>query len=167
MQIFARNYQPRPGGPNEVFGIGTFPKDNLGQPHAFQTHNVRMIPKTETLNFGAIERYELTGGVDYMVTGQLSACAFAVLNEGGRIIVAHIQPDPAGNRGAGPQLKTKLENEGRFAGSSARLTRVFGVPEYPVFAYVVGVRRGAWEIYAQVVSSSGATGNITDVVRII
>lgn len=167
MKIYARSFQRRPGGPNEYFAIGNTVVSPVGTVHPFQAHNVRMIKKTDPLDFGAIERYELTTTVDYMVTGQLTACAFAVLNDGGTIVVAHIQPDPGGERGAGPQLKIKLENEGRFAGSPTALTRVFGVPEYPAAAYVIGVRRGNWEIYAQVVSNTGEAGNVIDVVKII
>ncbi len=60
---------------------------------ALSVHNVRMIPRSEGVDPRAVEPYVLgLGGPDIMVTGQLNACTFAIRQEVGQLVVAHIQP---------------------------------------------------------------------------
>jgi hypothetical protein len=123
----------------------------------FNVHNVRMNPNTESLDISAIPAYVLDGGgPDMMITGQLSACIFAIRQEPGRLLVAHIQP--GGGRQTGQMLRQTIKLMGHLVipGGGGRVTHVFGLPDYPARAYVLGLRTGgAWHIYAQCV----ATGN--------
>lgn len=129
---------------------------------ALRVHNVRMNPNTEDLTISAIPGYILgAGGPDIMVTGQLSACVFAVRQEVGRLIVAHIQP--GGGRQSGAMLAQTIRMMGHFAPipnttfNGGRVTHVFGLGRgYTARAHVLGVRTGGlWRIYAQRI----ATGN--------
>jgi hypothetical protein len=125
-------------------------------------HNVRMNPCTESLDISAIPGYVLDGsGPDIMITGQLSACVFAIRQEPGRLIVAHIQP--GGGRASGPMLRQSIKMTGHFAGGG-KVTHVFGMPDYTSKAYVAGIRTGGtWHIYAQCVTSNNGpiTGSVT------
>jgi hypothetical protein len=133
----------------------------------FNVHNVRMNPNTEPLDISAIPAYELDGGgPDIMITGQLSGCVFAIRQEAASLLVAHIQP--GGGRQAAPMLRQTINLMGRLAGpgGGGRVTHVFGVPDYPARAYVLGLRTGgAWHIYAQCVAT--ANGPITNSLMII
>lgn len=118
-----------------------------------QVHNVRMIPRAENLDIAAIEPYVLDGnGPDLMITGQLSACLFAIRREfaPNRLIVAHVQP--GGHGGGGLQRGHTLHQSVRIAGQFhgyGRVTHVFGANQY-AYAFVVGIRTaGTWHVYAQ------------------
>jgi hypothetical protein len=103
-----------------------------------------------------------------LVTGQLSACAFAILKAGTDVRCAHVQP--GGQRLLGGELlKKELEKNGHFqVARDVKFTKVFGVPDYSAYAYVVGIRRrGKWEIYAQHVSGPGGGGQIQKVTQIV
>lgn len=130
-------------------------------------HNVRMNPNTEALDISAIPAYILDGaGPDIMVTGQLSACIFAIRQEPGRLLVAHIQP--GGGRQTGSTLRQTIKLMGRLAHATGggRVTHVFGIPDYTARAHVVGLRSGGgWHIYAQCVASG--TGPITSSLMIV
>jgi hypothetical protein len=130
-------------------------------------HNVRMNPNSEALDISAIPAYVLDGGgPDVMITGQLSACIFAIRQEPGRLLVAHIQP--GGGRQTGTMLRQTIKLMGHLIvpGGGGRVTQVFGMPDYPAKAYVVGLRTGGmWHIYAQCVAS--ANGPITNSLMIV
>jgi hypothetical protein len=97
----------------------------------------------------------------------LSGCAFCVLQQGNALTVAHIQPGGLRNLD-GAQLKTTLENTGRFTGIATPMTRVYGRGDYVSHAYVIGVcRAGTWELWGQSVSGPGAGATILNVTRII
>ena len=154
------------GAASEYFAIDAN-GPNMPKAHAFKAHNVRMIRSSEELDFGAIEGYALgSTGSDYMITGQLSGCAFVVLGSGASLTVAHIQP--GGKRGTGAKLKQTLEESGRFADSKDPLTKVFGSGDYQAYAHVMGVRRGSgWEIYGQeYIGMPGPEASIIKVTRI-
>jgi hypothetical protein len=168
----ATNQPTGEGAPSEAFRIDA--AGAVGEnPFAFQGWNVRMVQNSENVALNSITPLRLDGnGPDIMVTGQLSACVFVVLQNGNQYDVAHLQP--GGLRGTGSVLKTSLEVNGRFTGNAARFTRVFGVGQgcydEGQRAHVVGVRNGngAWEIYAQVNNASvGTAVRISNVVRII
>jgi len=133
----------------------------------FSVHNVRMNPNTEPLDISAIPAYVLDGtGPDIMITGQLSACIFAIRREPGRLLVAHIQP--GGGRQTGTMLRQTIKLMGRLTHPSGggRVTHVFGIPDYPIRAHVLGLRTGGvWHIYAQCVASG--TGPVTGSVTIV
>ncbi len=156
---------PRPGV-NEAFTFTTIPL-TTPSPEKLVCDNVRMIKNTEALDLANIETYSLDPGCDFMITGQLSGCAFCVVQLGRALTVAHVQPGGLRNLD-GAQLKTTLENTGRFAGIAAPMTRVYGRGDYTAYAYVIGVCRGAdWELWGQAVSAPGAAANILSVTRII
>ncbi len=163
-------YYDNAQGPNEGFAISTFPYATTYQAldykvyKALHVHSVRMIPQTEHLDLSDIEPYVLDGtGPDLMVTAQLSGCVFAIRQEPGRLIVAHIQP--GGTRQSGAMLRQTVKLVGRFA-NYGRVTHVFGVGDYNPRAHLVGIRKGGtWEIYAQSVASG--SGPVQRAMRII
>jgi hypothetical protein len=64
------------------------------------------------------------------------------------------------------KLKPKTGRRLRRLPDIRRATHVFGMPDYPAKAYVVGLRTGGvWPIYAQCVA--GANGPITDSLMIV
>lgn len=130
-------------------------------------HNVRMNPNTEDLDISAIPAYVLDGtGPDIMITGQLSACIFAIRQEPGRLLVAHIQP--GGGRQTATTLRQTIKLMGRLTHppGGGRVTHVFGIPDYPIRAHVVGIRQGGtWHVHAQCVSSGN--GPITGALTIV
>lgn len=151
--------------PDQVFVRSSVAGTDGKSTTAVSVHNVRMIPSNEDVDLSDIEAYTLgAGGPDLMVTGQLSGCVFAVQQQPGGLVVAHIQP--GGKRQSGPMLRESIRLMGRFRGHG-RVTRVFGVgKDYPVRAHVVGVRTGGtWHLYAQQVASG--TGPVTGSVQII
>ena len=126
--------------------------------------SVRMIPRTEGIDFSTIEPYTLDGGgPDIMITGQLNACIFVVQQVGGQLHVAHIQPGGALQTAA--VLRQTLKLTGRFAGQG-RVTHVFGKGDYASYAYVVGVRSGGiWHVYGQ--RTAGPGGPVVGVTQIV
>jgi hypothetical protein len=157
---------PRAGA-NEVFTFTTIPLVTPN-PEKLVCDNVRMIKNTEPLDLTNLEKYTLGLGCDFMITGQLTGCAFCILQQGNTLEVAHVQPNGLRNLD-GAELKTQLENIGRFAGINTPLTRVYGRGgDYNVCAYVIGVHReGHWQLWGQAVSSTGGAANIVSVTRII
>src|SRR5690606_42153834 len=131
---------------------------------ALHVLSVRMIPHTEHLDLSDIEPYVLDGtGPDLMVTAQLSGCVFAIRQEPGRLIVAHMQP--GGTRQSGALLRQTVKLVGRFA-NYGRVTHVFGVGDYNPRAHLVGIRKGGtWEIYAQ--SVRRGTGRLRRAMRTV
>ena len=88
-------------------------------------HSVRMNPSSEDLDVSAMDGYVLDAtGPDIMVTGQLSACVFAIRREAGRLLVAHIQP--GGRRQSGSMLRQTIKLMGRFSGNGDRVTQTDG-----------------------------------------
>lgn len=153
-------------GVNEVFTFTTIPV-MTPSPEKPICDNVRMIPNTEVLDITNIPSYSLGPGCDFMITGQLSGCAFCALPQGNNLLVSHIQPGVLRNMD-GAQLKTALVNTGRFAGVNVALASVYGRGDYAATAYVIGVcRGGTWELWGQAVSGPGAGANIVSVTRII
>jgi hypothetical protein len=153
------------------FDTTTFPGTITGGDFKLYTrmsvHNVRMNPHTEPLDISAIPAYLLDGGgPDIMITGQLSACVFTIRQEAGRLLIAHIQP--GGGRQTGTMLRQTIKLMGRLDHPSGggRVTHVFGIPDYPARAYVLGLRTGGiWHIYAQCVTSPN--GPITNSLMIV
>jgi hypothetical protein len=131
---------------------------------AIKVHSVRMIKSSEDFDVSDLEPYVLDGtGADLMVTGQLSGCVFAIRQEPGRLIVAHVQP--GGNRQPGAMLRQTIKLMGRFA-NYGRVTHVFGRGDYHGRAHVLGVRKGGtWQIFAQEVASG--SGPVVRAMRII
>ena len=151
-------------GVNEVFTFTTIPLNDSEKPVC---DNVRMIKNSEALNLASIETYVLTAGCELMITGQLSGCAFCVLQQGNTLTVAHIQPGGLRNMD-GTQLKAALVNAGRFNGIAAPLTAVYGRGDYNSHAYVIGVcRSGNWELWGQSVSGPGEGASILNVTQIV
>lgn len=160
-EYFKFDTQPTHASPTAITGID-------GMLHKIvSVHNVRMNPNSEPLDISQIPSYILDGnGPAIMVTGQLSACIFAIRQEVGRLIVAHIQP--GGGRQTGTTLRQTIKLMGRFdaASGGGRVTHVFGLPDYPIRAHVVGLRSaGGWHIYAQCVASGN--GPVTNSLMIV
>ena len=161
-----KNPPTGPGAPNEAFMFSEHPFV-MDTPASVRVHNVRMVPNTEEFDAGSIPAYSLGGGPDIMVTGQLSGCTFCVFGQPASPVVAHIQPRPKEGLDAAA-LRTKLRDEGKFTGHDGGVSQIFGVPDYPAYAYVVGVKvAGAWQIYGQQVSTPGNAARITGVTRIL
>jgi hypothetical protein len=142
----------------------------------FEVYNVRMIPKTEQINLAAIPVNDKGGchttasGPDFMITGQLTGCAFAILKNGTDLRCTHVQPGTANGHLDAVPLKKELEKNGHFLGArDMKFTRDFGRPEYGACAYVIGIRRkGKWEVYAQHASSQiGKDARIEKVTQIV
>jgi hypothetical protein len=121
--------------------------------HVFPAHSVQMVnyntlavpPGTAPV---PLNGYTLGGGGPaLMVTGQLSGCVFCILPVGNTVLCAHVRPTGIDAKA----LQTLLMNRGRFVGHPGSALRCFGRREYPEYATVVGVRKGAaWQIWAQV-----------------
>jgi hypothetical protein len=138
------------GVPNESWrisatGVAVMTEDPVTVP----VHAVRMIPKIEAIVLNQLEGYLLDGnGPDLMITGQLTRCSFVMRQQGNDVVCIHIEP--GGVHPTSANLKTEIVNNGAFAHYPGALTRVFGLPDYAIYAYVLGIRRaGVWEIWAQ------------------
>jgi len=161
------SYQGPRANVNEVFTFTTIPL-NTPNPEKPICENVRMIANSEVCDLTNLEAYTLGAGLDLMITGQLSGCAFCILNHGNNLTLAHVQPGGLRNMD-GAQLRNTLINTGRFAGHAAHpLTAVYGMGDYMARAYVIGIKRaGSWELWGQAVSSGGANADIQAVTRIV
>ena len=113
-------------------------------------HYVRMISERESIELWEMPAYDLNANPgDLMITSQLSACAFCVLQVGGSTLVSHVQP---GNiRGNKEEMRIRLQKLGRFQGyPKHRLSAVYGSKEYGNRCNIVGIRTGGlWGFYAQ------------------
>lgn len=137
---------------NESFKI-SFNAVNVGEdafPIPTYVQYIRMIPTSESMELWELPPYDLNSNPgDLMITSQLSACAFCVLQVGGSTLVAHVQP---GNiRGNREEMRIRLQKLGRFRGhDNQRLSVVYGSKEYSNRCNIVGIRSGGiWGFYAQ------------------
>jgi hypothetical protein len=106
---------------------------------------------------GAMPHYVLDGtGDGLMVTGGLSNCCFAWLQQGAELWCIHVQPGGDLNP---IQLQNRLVTNGRFAAAPGQSLATFGRSDYPGgTASVIGVREGGvWNLYAQKSNDSFST----------
>ena len=141
--------------------------DGLGY-RALRAHNIRMTPKTEDFGLDEIPGYRLDNtGPDLMITGQLNACSFVVMEDrlNGGYLVAHLQP--GGSRPQGAELRNVVRDTGAF-GANGNVSVVYGLGDYPNFASIIGVRDGAnWHIYGQSLAGSYADPIIVGVTQLV
>lgn len=132
---------------------------------ALRVHNIRMNPRTEDFGFDEIPGYRLDNtGPDIMITGQLNACSFVVMEDhrNGGYLVSHLQP--GGSRPGGAELRNVLRDTGAF-GDNGEVTAVFGLGDYQAFASVIGVRNGEiWHIYGQRMNTDQTINGVTVIV---
>lgn len=86
-------------------------------------------------------------GDGVMVTGELSNCCFAWIQQGSDLWCIHVQPVG----GISPTaLQTELSTTGRFAAAPGTTLLTFGRNEYPGGrASIIGIREGGiWNLYA-------------------
>ncbi len=135
---------------------------------ALRVHNIRMNPRTEDFELDQIPGYRLdNNGPDIMITGQLNACSFVVMEDrlNGGYLVAHLQP--GGNRPQGAELRNVVRDTGAF-GDNGNVSVVYGLGDYPSFASIIGIRDGAnWHIYGQSLSGSYSDPIIVGVTQLV
>jgi hypothetical protein len=154
-----------PHGPNKGFAV----KIHNPAPDAkdFQVHNLAMQTNQDCPELGRIKGYRLQGGPPFLITGVLSGCSIALLEEGGSLTLAHISPGDV--HGQGEQLQDTLVSTGRFEGKPGLpFTAVYGKNDYAgSVAHLLGVRRKkVWEIYAQEVRGTFGGMHVAAVKRI-
>lgn len=155
----------------------------MGQPGAekkFSAHSVKMIPSATFMTAaGGLDRipgYDLdNAGPPIMVTGQLTACTFAIAKAGTGLTCAHLQPgavmvptpamglppSPAARPLSGLELNTAILTAGRFT-DGTKVTVAFGPKFYPSQnVTIVGVRKnGQWSVFAQLTNGVTPTGAV-------
>lgn len=167
-----------PGNP-ESFRIQFFTLGQTGQVK-FPAHSVKMFSSKDVLktpgDFGSIPGYVLSSNTPaIMVTGQLTACTFAIGRTTAGPICTHIQPPanlvPTKEMGipvttqarsiSGYELNTAILNAGSFAGGT-KVAVAFGPRFYPgQNATIIGVCSGAnWTIWAQLTNGTTPTGAV-------
>ena len=157
-----------PGNP-EKFRIQSSTLGQTGVEHKFSAHSVKMLASRDVIKSAAdlaqIPGHVLSGSLPpLMVTGQLTACTFAVGKAPAGLICTHLQPganiipgpamglpaSPAARPLSGPELNTAVLNAGKFAGGG-KVDVAFGPKFYPgQNVTIVGVNKGGvWSIWAQ------------------
>lgn len=150
-KVTDRNFNPQPT--SSAFRIQkTLPTDMTND--TFAAINVVMYPSNGPMNWQLLPD---TGPPDLMVTGQLTACSFAIMVDPLGLKVTHLQPTGE----SGDALKTRLIEYGL---KNQIAMTVLGAPDYDAAnngaATVIGVRNGTrWSIYAQ--KFTRATANVS------
>jgi hypothetical protein len=171
---------------NDKFVFAEFPMQQLHASHDFKTVSVpavhwKQVPNVgdgPDYNFGEVLGCELAGA-DFMLTTQLTGCAFSWTNHGGLLRASHLSPKGGGDEdypGLGLALATKLKSSGRMANAGNTPLVVFGMGDgnapvptgnqfYPNIkrvsrVSVFGVRQqgGGWRFYTQAINRD--TGQI-------
>ena len=169
------NIDYKAGGTSVVAFSATSNSKPQFKAHAVAMHNIagERTPASRdalgALTINALPFYELKDkGSDLMMTGQLTACSFAMLRKGNSVFCMHLEPGSTTLKD-GPSLEKEIVKNGRFAGHAEKLV-VFGKSQYPDpnIAYIVGVRTsGKWSIYAQIRPSMDDKKPITKAIKIL
>lgn len=124
---------------------------DLADPVPVPVQLLRMTPPDQHQDYGDLESYTVQTQPDLLITPRISQCSLPILEEGGRLLMAHLQPDPQGYNAF--LLRGHVENWGQFSGEFHEFTQVFGPPNYdPIMqrVNVVGVYKNArWQVFAQ------------------
>lgn len=166
----------RPGVFGQSLNISSFKLEpgaaGAGEGAITNAHVVPMVNHNGTM-YGSLDLNGITTAMPYyaldatgegvMVTGELSNCCFAWIQQGADLWCIHVQPVG----GITPtNLQTELSTTGRFAAAPATALSTFGRNDYPGGrASVIGVREGGvWNLYAQ--RSDTSFNTLNEVYRI-
>ncbi|KAB7648427.1 hypothetical protein [Polymorphobacter fuscus] len=156
----------RPGIFGTTLNISSFKLEPggaaVGAGTVAQAHVVPMVNHNSTI-YGCFDLQGVTnampnyvldaGGDGLMVTGELSNCCFAWVQQGNDLWCTHVQPVGGITPG---NLQTELSTTGSFAGLPGTALSTFGRNQYPGGrASIIGVREGGvWNLYAQKTDTS-------------